>query len=95
MVFGVVGVKVFVVIEDILALLADLVGILLFGGGLVIYGGLIFGFFFVVLYLRWKNIFIVYVLDVVVLALIIVYGVGWLGCYFFGDGDWGIVNVVV
>lgn len=89
---GVVGAKVFAVIEDIPALLADPVGTLLSGGGLAIYGGLIFGFLFVALYLRRKNIPIVHVLDAVAPALIIAYGVGRLGCHFSGDGDWGIVN---
>lgn len=89
---GVVGAKFFAVIEDIPALLEDPMGTLLSGGGLAIYGGLIFGFLFVALYLRRKNIPIVHALDAVAPALIIAYGVGRLGCHFSGDGDWGIVN---
>jgi len=89
---GVIGAKLFAVIEDIPALLEDPVGTLLSGGGLAIYGGLIFGFLFVGLYLRRKNIPVVHVLDAVAPALIIAYGVGRLGCHFSGDGDWGIVN---
>ncbi len=89
---GVIGAKFFAVIEDIPALLADPLGTLLSGGGLAIYGGLIFGFLFVALYLKRKNIPIVPVLDAVAPALIIAYGVGRLGCHFSGDGDWGIVN---
>jgi prolipoprotein diacylglyceryltransferase len=89
---GVVGAKVFAVIEDIPALIEDPLGTLLSGGGLAIYGGLIFGFLFVALYLRRKNIPIVHVLDAVAPALIVAYGVGRLGCHFSGDGDWGIVN---
>lgn len=89
---GVVGAKLFAVIEDIPALLEDPVGTLLSGGGLAIYGGLIFGFLFVALYLRRKDIPLIHVLDAVAPALIIAYGVGRLGCHFSGDGDWGIVN---
>ncbi len=89
---GVVGAKVFAIIEDIPALIEDPIGTIFSGGGLAIYGGLIFGFLFVSLYLRRKNIPIVHVLDAVAPALIIAYGVGRLGCHFSGDGDWGIVN---
>lgn len=92
---GVIGAKVFAVIEDIPALIEDPLGTLLSGGGLAIYGGLIFGFLFVALYLRRKNIPIVHVLDAVAPALIIAYGVGRLGCHFSGDGDWGVVNAAI
>lgn len=88
---GVVGAKIFAVIEDIPALLADPLGTLLSGGGLAIYGGLIGGFVGVAIYLRKKNIPIIHVLDAVAPALIIAYGVGRLGCHFSGDGDWGII----
>jgi len=89
---GVVGAKVFAIVEDIPALLEDPLGTLLSGGGLAIYGGLIFGFLFVWLYLRRKSIPFAPVLDAVAPALIVAYGVGRLGCHFSGDGDWGIVN---
>lgn len=89
---GVIGAKVFAVIEDIPALLQDPIGTLMSGGGLAIYGGLIFGFLFVALYLRRKNIPVVHVLDAVAPALIVAYGIGRLGCHFSGDGDWGVTN---
>ena len=89
---GVVGAKVFAIIEDIPALLRDPVGTIFSGGGLAIYGGLIFGFLAVTYYLRRKKIPVVPVLDAVAPALIIAYGVGRLGCHLAGDGDWGIVN---
>jgi len=64
---------------------------LLSGGGLAIYGGLIFGFVAVFWYLKSKKIPTLHVMDAVAPALIIGYGVGRLGCQFSGDGDWGIV----
>jgi prolipoprotein diacylglyceryl transferase len=88
---GVVGAKIFAVIEDIPALLADPMGTLLSGGGLAIYGGLIGGFIGVSIYLKRHDIPFVPVLDAVAPALIIAYGVGRLGCHFSGDGDWGII----
>lgn len=91
---GVVGAKVFAIIEDIPALLRDPVGTIFSGGGLAIYGGLIFGFLAVTYYLRRKKIPVVPVLDAVAPALIIAYGVGRLGCHLAGDGDWGIVNTM-
>ena len=91
---GVVGAKVFAIVEDIPALLKDPVGTIFSGGGLAIYGGLIFGFLAVTFYLRRKKIPVLPVLDAVAPALIIAYGVGRLGCHLAGDGDWGIVNTM-
>ena len=89
---GVLGSKVFDIIEHIDDFFADPIGTLVSGGGLAIYGGLIFGFIGVAWYLRSKKIPLVPVLDAVAPALIIAYGIGRLGCHFSGDGDWGIPN---
>lgn len=91
---GVVGAKFFAIIEDIPALLADPAGTIFSGGGLAIYGGLIFGFLAVTYYLRRQKIPVIHVLDAVAPALIIAYGVGRMGCHLAGDGDWGIVNAL-
>ena len=89
---GVVGAKVFALIEDLPSFFADPIGTFFSGSGLAIYGGLIGGFLGVSWYLRSKNIPIIHVLDAVAPALILAYGIGRLGCHFSGDGDWGIVN---
>ena len=89
---GVIGAKAFAIIEDIPALLRDPLGTIFSGGGLAIYGGLIFGFLAVAYYLRQRQIPIIQVLDAVAPALIIAYGVGRIGCHLSGDGDWGIIN---
>lgn len=91
---GVVGAKVFAIAEDIDALIKDPAGTIFSGGGLAIYGGLIFGFLAVTFYLRRKKIAVMPVLDAVAPALIIAYGVGRLGCHLAGDGDWGIANTL-
>ena len=88
---GVVGAKLFTVIEDLPAFFADPMGNLLSGDGWTIYGGLIGGFLGTYIYLKRKNIPVKPVLDAVAPALIIAYGVGRMGCHFAGDGDWGIV----
>jgi prolipoprotein diacylglyceryl transferase len=90
---GVVGAKLFAVIEDLPAFFADPAGMFFSGSGLAIYGGLIGGFLGVGWYLRIKKIPIIHVLDAVAPALIIGYGVGRLGCHFSGDGDWGVANI--
>lgn len=88
---GVVGAKIFDTLEHLDDLMRDPIGTLLSGGGLAIYGGLIFGFLAVFWYLKRKNIPPIHVMDAVAPALIIGYGIGRLGCQFSGDGDWGIV----
>ncbi|MEL7251331.1 MAG: prolipoprotein diacylglyceryl transferase family protein [Bacteroidota bacterium] len=87
---GVIGAKLFTVIEQPEAFFADPMGQLLSGDGWTIYGGLIGGFIGTYIYLRRKNIEILPVLDAVAPALIVSYGVGRMGCHFSGDGDWGI-----
>ncbi|MEZ4985634.1 MAG: prolipoprotein diacylglyceryl transferase [Saprospiraceae bacterium] len=88
---GVIGAKLFTVIEQPRAFIADPVGQLFSGDGWTIYGGLIGGFIGVYTYLRKKNIAIRPFLDAVAPGLIVSYGVGRMGCHFAGDGDWGIV----
>ncbi len=87
---GVVGAKVFALIEDLPSFFADPVGVFFSGSGLAIYGGLIGGFAGVFWYLRNKDIPVLPVMDAVAPALIVAYGVGRIGCQLSGDGDWGI-----
>lgn len=88
---GVVGAKLFDVLEHLPEFFENPLKVLLSGGGLAIYGGLIVGFATVYLYLKRKKINPVHVMDAAAPALIIGYGIGRLGCHFAGDGDWGIV----
>jgi phosphatidylglycerol:prolipoprotein diacylglycerol transferase len=87
---GIVGAKVFALIEDLPAFFNDPVGMFFSGSGLAIYGGLIGGFLGCWWYFRKNNIEFLPVLDAVAPALMVSYGVGRLGCHFSGDGDWGI-----
>lgn len=88
---GVIGAKIFDILEHLPEFFRNPLGTLLSGGGLAIYGGLILGFITVFWYLKLKKISPIHVMDAVAPALIIGYGVGRLGCQFSGDGDWGIV----
>ncbi|MEM6316593.1 MAG: prolipoprotein diacylglyceryl transferase family protein [Bacteroidota bacterium] len=90
---GILGAKFFAIFEDMSNLTMDnFFEVLLSGGGLAIYGGLIGGFCGVVWYLKKHKIDVYHVADAVAPALIIGYGVGRIGCQLSGDGDWGIVN---
>ena len=87
---GILGAKIFALIEEPAAFAADPIGMLFSPAGLAIYGGLIGGFVGVYLYVRRFDIPIVEIMDATAPGLILAYGIGRLGCHFSGDGDWGI-----
>ena len=88
---GIIGAKLFAALETPKEFLQDPLGMLLSGGGLAIYGGLIGGLIGISRYLKKHKISLLEFADSVVIALFLAYGVGRLGCHFSGDGDWGIV----
>ncbi len=87
---GIIGAKVFALVEDLDAFFQDPFGQFFSGSGMAIYGGLIGGFVGGLIYLNRKKINAAHVFDAVAPALMISYGIGRLGCHFSGDGDWGI-----
>ncbi|HHB78888.1 MAG TPA: hypothetical protein ENK85_06615 [Saprospiraceae bacterium] len=89
---GILGAKVFDILEHLDSFFKDPIGVFLSGSGLAIYGGLIFGYIAVVWYLRknFKGISILHAMDAIAPALILGYGTGRIGCQLSGDGDWGI-----
>lgn len=89
---GLLGAKLFAVIEYWDRFLQNPIQELFSGGGLAIYGGLIGGAVAVMLYLRRHDIPFLPVADAVAPALIVAYGVGRIGCQLSGDGDWGIAS---
>ena len=89
---GIVGAKLFAVLEDFNYLLQDPLGALFSFSGLTFYGGLIFGTIAVIIYAKKYNIKILNLADIFAPSLILAYGVGRLGCHFSGDGDWGIIS---
>ena len=90
--FGVLGSRLFSILENLDAFWADPFGQMFSGAGLTIYGGLIVAFIVVFLYVKKIGIPPVQMMDIAALALLIGYGIGRMGCQFSGDGDWGIVN---
>jgi len=88
---GLLGAKIFAIIEDLPTFFADPIGVFFSGSGLAIYGGLVGGFLGVTYYLRRHDIPFWPTADAVAPALIMGYAVGRVGCQLSGDGDWGIV----
>jgi phosphatidylglycerol:prolipoprotein diacylglycerol transferase len=87
---GIVGARVFSVLEDPADFLADPIGVLFSRTGFTYYGGFVFGMVAGTLFLRLKRLPVAVVLDAVAPAIAIGYGIGRLGCQIAGDGDWGI-----
>ena len=89
---GVIGSRLFSILENMDDFLRDPMGQIFSGSGLTIYGGLILAFVVVYWYVKRKGIPPIHVMDAVAPALILGYAVGRMGCQLSGDGDWGIVN---
>ena len=88
---GVIGSKVFSILENLEAFFADPIGQLISGSGLTVYGGLIFGALTVLYYINKVGIKPVHMLDIGGPGILLGYAVGRMGCQLSGDGDWGIV----
>jgi len=87
---GIIGAKIFTVIETPKQLIADPIGTLFSGSGLAIYGGLIGAFVAMPFFIRRMGFKILHIMDAAAPVLALGYGIGRMGCHFSGDGDWGI-----
>ncbi|MEO6036780.1 MAG: prolipoprotein diacylglyceryl transferase family protein, partial [Saprospiraceae bacterium] len=86
------GAKFFDVFDNWQEFLRAPARVLLSGGGLAFFGGLILGFIAVVSYMYRQKIPFLPTADAVAPALTAGYGVGRIGCQLSGDGDWGLVS---
>ncbi|MGH9564210.1 MAG: prolipoprotein diacylglyceryl transferase, partial [Terracidiphilus sp.] len=86
---GIIGAKLYHVLESPRQLLADPVGELFSRYGLAWFGGLIAGFAAFVWLARRRKIPLLTVLDVGSPAAALGYGIGRIGCLLSGDGDYG------
>jgi prolipoprotein diacylglyceryltransferase len=91
--FGIVGSKVFDIIEHLDQLFMDPFGTIFSFSGLTFYGGLITAAFAVAIYAERNKIPWPVIGDSVAPSLILAYGIGRIGCQLSGDGCWGIVNL--
>jgi phosphatidylglycerol---prolipoprotein diacylglyceryl transferase len=86
---GVVGSRVYFVVENYDSVKHDLLGSIFSGSGLVWYGGAIGGALAVVLWARYRGFLGLALLDLAAPALALGYAIGRCGCQLSGDGDYG------
>tara|TARA_A100001015_G_C14932174_1_gene688900 strand:- start:400 stop:1245 length:846 start_codon:yes stop_codon:yes gene_type:complete len=86
---GVLGSKVYHLLENIDQLIIDPIGMIFSGSGLVFLGGLIGGTISVSIILHKNNLPWLVFADIVAPLLILGYGIGRIGCFLVGD-DYGI-----
>jgi len=89
LVAGMIGARVFHILENTDQFMADPMGMIFSRGGFTIIGGLIFGFTAGCIFVRRLKLPIRTVADAAAPALILGYAIGRLGCQLSGDGDWG------
>jgi phosphatidylglycerol:prolipoprotein diacylglycerol transferase len=87
---GVVGARLYYLIENWDKVRHDLIGSTFSGSGLVWYGGAIGGAIAVVAWMRWRHTLELRLLDACGTVLALGYAIGRIGCQVSGDGDYGI-----
>jgi phosphatidylglycerol:prolipoprotein diacylglycerol transferase len=87
---GLVGAKLFHLLEYPREFLANPMRMLFSTGGLTFFGGLIASVGVGAFYARRKGAPLPVLLDVFAPALMLAYGIGRIGCQIAGDGDWGV-----
>ena len=86
---GLVGSRVYYLVQNYSEVKGDLVGHLFSGSGLVWYGGAIGGALAVIAWAWWRDFLNLTLLDVAAPALALGYALGRCGCQLSGDGDYG------
>jgi phosphatidylglycerol---prolipoprotein diacylglyceryl transferase len=86
---GIVGSRVYFLVENWSSVKDDLLGNILSGSGLVWYGGAIGGALAVLLWAWYRDFLGLALLDLAAPALALGYAIGRCGCQLSGDGDYG------
>lgn len=89
MIGGLVGSRVYFVVQNYSQVKHDLFGSLFGGSGLVWYGGVIGGALAVFGWAAWRRMLNVALLDLASIPLALGYAIGRIGCQVSGDGDFG------
>ncbi len=89
MIGGLVGSRVYFVVQNYSQVKHDLLGSLFSGSGLVWYGGLIGGALAVIAWAKWRGMLNLALLDLASVPLAMGYAIGRIGCQISGDGDYG------
>ena len=87
---GIVGSKLFHILENLDQFALNPMGMIFSSGGLTFYGGLIVAGGSIAWYVNKKGLPVGAVADAMAPGLMIGYGLGRIGCHLAGDGDWGI-----
>ena len=91
---GIAGSKLFHIIDHWDRFIADPMGLVFNPAGLTFYGGLISAAIALAIYTRKKGLPFFRVADGIAPGLILGYGIGRIGCYLAGDGDWGTCSAL-
>jgi phosphatidylglycerol---prolipoprotein diacylglyceryl transferase len=86
---GIVGSRLYFIVQNYDSVKDDLLGNLFSGSGLVWYGGAIGGAIAVLLWARYRGFLGLALLDLAAPALALGYAIGRCGCQLSGDGDYG------
>jgi phosphatidylglycerol:prolipoprotein diacylglycerol transferase len=86
---GLVGSRLYYVIQNYSQVKHDLLGSLFSGSGLVWYGGVIGGTIAVLAWAAWRGMLSLALLDLASVPLAMGYSIGRIGCQLSGDGDYG------
>ena len=86
---GIVGARLWAVVENWDEAKDDILGSLFSGSGLVFYGGLLGGALCVLGWAAWRGVLDGKTFDVAAVPLAAAYAIGRIGCQLAGDGDYG------
>jgi phosphatidylglycerol---prolipoprotein diacylglyceryl transferase len=86
---GLIGARVYWLIQNHGELEGSLLGNVFGGSGLVWYGGFLGGTISVLLWARWRGFFSLQLVDIAAYGLALGYAIGRIGCQVSGDGDYG------
>ena len=87
---GIIGAKIFHILENWGDFMVDPGGMIFSQGGLTFYGGLIFAAIGIIWYVRKHGVHLPLFIDATLPTVMLAYGIGRIGCHLAGDGDWGI-----
>ena len=93
-VFGILGSKLFHIVDFWDDFTADPLGMIFATSGLTFYGGLICASIAISVFALRKGIRLRRLTDAIAPGLLLAYGIGRIGCYLSGDGDWGICSTL-
>ena len=93
-VMGLVGSRIYAILDDLPTYLADPKSMIFSGSGFVFYGGMIGGILGAYLVSRWYRIGFAVTMDMCGPALAVGQAIGRIGCQLSGDGDWGLPSTM-